>query len=199
MTGVAAIDRHDVDRPEGDEESSTVGVGVIVWLASELMFFSGLFAAYFALRAENGAAWPPANAELDVLRSGIFTLVLITSSITVHFAVKASEDGRRSSALGLMVVTIVLGAIFLTNQGLEYAGLDFQLDSHSYGSIYYLLTGFHGLHVLGGLIAMTIIVWVVFSRYSRLPSTQTLRSISYYWHFVDVVWVAVFLVVYVIK
>lgn len=194
MTGVTAI-----DRPAAEEETSTVGVGVIVWLASELMFFAGLFAGYFSLRSHNGANWPPADTELDLLRTAIFTVVLVSSSVTIHFAVKAAEERRRSVALAFMVVTIILGSVFLANQAFEYAGLEFQLDSHAYGSIFYLLTGFHGLHVLGGLVAMVIIVWIVFSRYSRMPSAQTLRAISYYWHFVDVVWVAVFLVVYVIR
>jgi cytochrome c oxidase subunit III len=193
VTGVATLERPNTD------PSSTVGVGVIVWLASELMFFAGLFAGYFALRSHNGESWPPADAELDVLRTGVFTLVLVSSSFTIHFAEKAAEQRRRSAALVLLILTIVLGAIFLANQALEYAELEFQIDSHAYGSMFYLLTGFHGLHVLGGLVALAIVAWIVFSRFSRMPSAPTLRAVSYYWHFVDVVWVAMFLVVYVIR
>jgi cytochrome c oxidase subunit III len=193
MTGVATVDR------PAEEETSPVGVGVMVWLASELMFFAGLFAGYFSLRSHNGESWPPAGADLDVWRTGLFTLVLISSSFTIHHSVKAAEQRRRSTALRFLVLTIVLGAVFLANQVLEYAELEFQIDSHSYGSIFYLLTGFHGLHVLGGLVALTIIAWIVFSRFSRMPSAQTLRVAGYYWHFVDVVWVAVFVVVYVIR
>jgi cytochrome c oxidase subunit III len=193
MTGVATVERP----PE--EETSPVGVGVMVWLASELMFFAGLFAGYFALRSHNATDWPPPGVDLDVLRTGIFTLVLVSSSFTIHFSVQAAEQRRRATALRYLVLTIVLGAVFLANQVLEYAELEFQLDSHAYGSIFYLLTGFHGLHVLGGLVALAIIAWIVFSRFSRMPSAQTLRVASYYWHFVDVVWIAVFLVVYVIQ
>jgi cytochrome c oxidase subunit 3 len=192
VTGVAAID----DRQETE---SPLGVGLVIWLASELMFFAGLFAAYFALLAENEPDWPPADVELDVVRMAVFTTVLVVSSFTIHFSIKAAEEGRRTASLWLLLLTIALGALFIVNTLLEWASLDFQLDSHAYGTIFYLLTGFHGLHVLGGLIALGLIAWVVFSRYSRIPSVHTIRVASYYWHFVDVVWVALFFVVYVIQ
>lgn len=183
----------------GSEEQSPLGVGVMIWLASELMFFAGLFAAYFALRAENGAAWPPDDAELDVWRALIFTLVLVVSSFTMHLSVRASERSQRHFSLAWLLFTVFLGVVFLANQLLEYTTVGFDVDTHAYGTIYYLLTGFHALHVAAGLILLSILAWVVFSRLSHLPSTHTLRVSSYYWHFVDVVWVAVFLTVYVIK
>jgi cytochrome c oxidase subunit III len=192
VTGVASIE-------ERSETQSPLGVGLVIWLASELMFFAGLFAAYFALLAENEPDWPPADVELDVWRMAIFTTVLVVSSITIHFSIKSAEQERRTASLWLLVLTIFLGALFIINTGLEWAGLDFQLDSHAYGTIFYLLTGFHALHVLGGLVALGVIAWVVFSRYSRIPSVHTLRVASYYWHFVDVVWVVLFFVVYVIQ
>lgn len=181
------------------DESSPLGIGVVIWLASELMFFGGLFAAYFALRGENGAAWPPAGVELDVLRAALFTTVLVVSSLTVHLSVKASEEGRRGQSLVLLVLTVALGAVFLANQLLEYRSVGFSVDTNAYGSMYYLLTGFHGLHVAGGLVLLSVVAWVVFSRHSRMPSTHTLRVAGYYWHFVDVVWIAVFFTIYVIR
>ncbi|WP_334144129.1 cytochrome c oxidase subunit 3 [Rhabdothermincola sp.] len=192
MTGVATVDRP-------DDVPSPLGVGVVIWLASEVMFFAGLFAAYFALLAHNAPDWPPADVHLDLLRAAVFTSVLVASSFTIHAAVVASERGQRQAALWYLVATIVLGGLFLTNQVLEYRVLGFGIDSHAYGTIFYLLTGFHGLHVLGGLVALVLVGWVVFSRYSRVPSTQTLRVTSYYWHFVDVVWVVLFAVVFVIR
>jgi cytochrome c oxidase subunit 3 len=163
------------------------------------MFFAGLFAAYFALKAHNEPVWPPPDATLETSRAGLFTFVLVVSSFTVHFAVKAAEEGKRQLSLWLMTATVVLGAIFLTNQLLEYVGLDFEVDSNAFGTIYYSLTGFHALHVAGGLIALVMVMWVVFSPRSRVPSAHTLRVTGYYWHLVDVVWVAVFLVVYVLR
>lgn len=186
-------------REERRETATPLGVGVAIWLASELMFFAGLFAAYFALKAHNEPVWPPADVDFEVWRSGVFTLVLVISSFTVHFAVKAAEDGRRQLSLWLMLTTVLLGALFLVNQLLEYAGLDFSVDTHAYGTIFYTLTGFHALHVAAGLVALVMVTWVVFSRHSHVPSAHTLRVTGYYWHLVDVVWVVVFLVVYVLR
>lgn len=188
-----------LDHRTEEEEASPLGVGVVIWLASELMFFAGLFAAYFALRGQNGGSWPPADVELDTLRAGVFTGVLVVSSFTMHFSVKASEEGRRGRALAMVALTVVLGAVFLTNQLLEYRIVGVSVDSNSYGSIYYLLTGFHGLHVAGGLVLLSLVAWAVFSRHSHLPSTHSLRVSGYYWHFVDVVWVAVFFTIFVIR
>jgi cytochrome c oxidase subunit 3 len=195
VTGVATVGREH----ERHETATPLGVGVAIWLASELMFFAGLFAAYFALKAHNEPNWPPSDVEFEMWRTLIFTLVLVASSFTVHFAVKAAEEEQRRRSLALMVATVVLGAVFLTNQLLEWAGFDFTVETHAFGTIYYTLTGFHGLHVAAGLVALVMVMWVVFSRHSQVPSAHTLRVTGYYWHLVDVVWVAVFLVVYVLR
>ena len=197
MTAVGTFERP--AHGSTDERATPVGIGVVVWLASELMFFAGLFAAYFSLKAHNEPIWPPSDVQFELARSAVFTAVLISSSFTMHFAIKAADERRRSASLALLLTTLVLGALFLANQLLEYAALDFSVDTHAYGTIFYTLTGFHGLHVAGGLVALGVIAWVVFSRHSRMPSAHTIRVTGYYWHFVDVVWVAVFLVVYVLR
>ena len=197
MTVVGSVDHS--ARGMADERATPLGIVVVVWLASELMFFAGLFAAYFSLKAHNEPIWPPDDVHFEMARSTVFTLVLISSSFTMHFAVKAADERRRTAALVLLLTTLVLGALFLSNQLLEYAALDFSIDTHAYGTIFYTLTGFHGLHVAGGLVALGVIAWIVFSRHSRMPSAHTIRVTGYYWHFVDVVWVAVFLVVYVLR
>jgi cytochrome c oxidase subunit 3 len=176
---------------------SPLHIGIMLWLASDVMFFAGLFATWFVLRAEN-EVWPPDGAELDVLRSGVFTCVLILSSLTMHFCVKSAEKGDKQTSFGWLGVTLVLGAVFLTNQLLEYASLDFSLSTDAYGSIYYLLTGFHGLHVFGGLCLMLALFMLLGPMTSKAPFEGSVTAFSYYWHFVDVVWVVVFLVVYVI-
>ncbi|OWY60941.1 hypothetical protein B7486_66485, partial [cyanobacterium TDX16] len=168
-----------------------------LWLASDVMFFAGLFATWFVLRADN-EVWPPEGIELDVLRSFVFTCVLVLSSLTIHFCVKAAEKGDKGTALGWLGVTLVLGGVFLVNQLLEYAGLDFSLSTDAYGSIYYLLTGFHALHVFGGLALMGAMFLLLAPMTSKAPFEGSLTAFSYYWHFVDVVWVAVFIVVYLI-
>jgi cytochrome c oxidase subunit III len=176
---------------------STLGVGVVVWLASELMFFAGLFAAYFTLRSVNDV-WPPDGVELATARTAAATVVLVASSGAVHMAVVAARrDDRRRASLWLGI-TAVMGLVFLSNQALEYAEAPFRLDDHAYGSIFYLMTGFHGAHVVGGLILMGAIAAAIAGR-SRAPTFQTVEVCAYYWHFVDVVWVVMFLTIYVLR
>jgi cytochrome c oxidase subunit 3 len=175
---------------------STLGVGVVVWLASELMFFSGLFAGWFTLRANNDV-WPPEGVELEVPRTALFTAVLIASSLTMHGAVVAARRDDRAGAVRWLAVSAALGLVFLANQAAEYAHFEFKIDSHAYGSIFYLMTGFHGLHVLGGVLFMGAIAAAVAGR-SKAPTEATVEMCAYYWHFVDVVWVAMFATVYLL-
>src|SRR4029453_4025403 len=132
---------------------SALGVGVVVWLASELMFFAGLFAAYFTLRSVNDV-WPPAGVELETARTAVATAVLVGSSGAMHMAVTAAKREDRQGATRWLGVTALMGLLFLSNQLLEYVQADFRLDDHAYGSVFYLMTGFHGAHVIGGLIFM---------------------------------------------
>ena len=172
-------------------------VGMVVWLASELMFFSGLFAAWFTLRA-NARVWPPEGVELETARTAVATAVLLASSATMHLAVVAARRDDRSASVRWLVATVAMGAVFIANQALEYAQASFQVGSHAYGSIFYLMTGFHGLHVIGGLLFLLVIAGVVGGR-SKAPAERTVEMAAYYWHFVDVVWVAMFTVVYLIS
>jgi len=175
-----------------------LGVGTVVWLSSELMFFAGLFAAYFTLRGANDP-WPPQGAELATARTAVATAVLLGSSFTMHLAVRASEGGDRPRAVRWLVVTMAMGAVFLANQALEYAELPFSISSHAYGSIFYVMTGLHGLHVIGGILFMAAVVGVIAGPSSRAPSGSTVTVCAYYWHFVDVVWVAMFATVYLLR
>ena len=182
----------------GERTPSALSVGVVVWLASELMFFAGLFAGYFSLRSVN-ATWPPDDVHLATVRTALATVVLLVSSVTMHFAVAAAERDDRRSSIRWLGATALLGTLFLVNQALEYAELDFGIDDHAYGSIFYLMTGFHGLHVLGGVLFMGAVAAIVHGPSSRAPSGETVTVCGYYWHFVDVVWVAMFASIYLIR
>ena len=187
--------------PRGDREArrpSVLRVGTVVWLASELMFFAGLFAAYFGLRSVN-EVWPPDDVEIDAFRAGVFTVFLVVSSFTYRTAVKAAERHDERAAIRWTMITFALGALFLANQAIEYAQLDFTPRSHAYGSIFYLMTGFHGAHVLGGLILMLAVLGVSVGRSSRAPLHETATVSEYYWHFVDVVWVVMFATIYLLR
>ncbi len=172
-------------------------VGVIVWLSSELMFFAGLFAAYFTLRSANDD-WPPEGVELEVLRAGIFTVVLVVSSITMHRSVQAAEEGDRHEATRWLAATFVLGLAFVLNQLVEYLQLSFSLDTHAYGTSFWLLTGFHWLHVVAGLVMMVALARLTWPG-TRAPLGVHHQVVGYYWHFVDVVWIGVYTAVYVVQ
>ena len=180
----------------GAGRPNMLAVGTVVWLASELMFFSGLFAGWFALRSVN-TAWPPEGVELEPVRTGLATIVLLASSFTMHAGTRAAEQGDPRRATRWVLITVAMGAVFVVNQGLEYAAFDFSLSSHAYGSIFYLMTGFHGLHVIGGLALMLAMIAVGTGR-TRAPLHEGLTITEYYWHFVDVVWVGMFATIYVL-
>jgi cytochrome c oxidase subunit 3 len=180
------------------ERPSMVRVGTIVWLASELMFFAGLFAAYFTIRASVDP-WPPEGVELETLQAGLFTVLLVASSGTMQLAHRAAERRRLRPTRGWLAATLALGTVFMAGQAIEYAANDFTIGSHAYGSIYYLMTGLHGLHVIGGLAAMLMLLL-------RTSVDRTLRDqepgvavVSYYWHFVDVVWLGLFATLYLVR
>ncbi|MGI8661907.1 MAG: cytochrome c oxidase subunit 3 [Acidimicrobiales bacterium] len=177
---------------------SALSVGVVVWLASELMFFSGLFAGWFTLRS-NTSPWPPVGVELSTGRTALATVALVVSSVTMHRALGAAKRGDRRLAQRWLALTGALGAAFIANQALEYAGSTFRISSHAYGSMFFLLTGFHGLHVIGGLALMAAVAWMVSGRGARAPIAPTLEVCAYYWHFVDAVWVAMFATIYILK
>ena len=127
---------------------SMLGVGMVVWLSSELMFFAGLFAAYFTLRASNAHVAARRRRAGDRLARRWPPRCWSASSCTMHLAVRRSERGDRAGAVALAAGHRWRSVcVFLGNQALEYAELPFSISSHAYGSIFYLMTGFHGLHV----------------------------------------------------
>jgi len=181
------------------DRTSVLTVGTVVWLASELMFFSGLFAAYFTLRATAGGDWPPSDVELEVLTSGLFTLGLVASSGTMQLAVRSIAAGRLPAFRGWLIATLVLAAAFVANQAHEWSTLEFSVSSHAYGSAFYVMTGFHGLHVLGGMLAMVLLLGRAGSRRFGAADTPAVEMVSYYWHFVDVVWVGLWATLFLLR
>ncbi|WP_168627167.1 MULTISPECIES: heme-copper oxidase subunit III [unclassified Cryobacterium] len=191
---------------------NTVSVGTIVWLGSEVMFFAGLFAMYFTLRSTAPDLWASETAVLDVPYSTVNTLILVASSFTCQFGVFAAErlqaraTGWKPTQWGMVewfFLTYAMGAVFVTGQIFEYAKLvseHVSISSNSYGSAFYITTGFHGLHVIGGLIAFLLVIGRAFAakNFTHREAVSAI-AVSYYWHFVDVVWIGLFLVIYVLK
>jgi cytochrome c oxidase subunit III len=194
---------------------SLVSVGTIVWLSSELMFFAALFAMYFTIRSvDQGLHRPWPGARLDLTLGSVNTTVLVLSSVTCQLGVFAVERGqlRRAGPVWNMarwglrewyVLSFVMGLYFVCGQGYEYLALirveRLTLSSSSYGSVFYLTTGFHGLHVTGGLIAFLFLLGRTYAakRFTREQQVSAI-VVSYYWHFVDVVWIGLFTTIYLI-
>ncbi|GAA1382363.1 heme-copper oxidase subunit III [Pseudonocardia kongjuensis] len=188
---------HSLNRP------NLVSIGTIVWLASELMFFAGLFAMYFTARAQNDGPWPPPPTELDVPYALTITIVLVASSFTCQFGVFAAERGDVFGLRRWYVVTLLMGTFFVIGQSYEYYVLATHhattISSSAYGSVFFMATGFHGLHVIGGLVAFVyLIIRTKLSKFTPAQATAAI-VVSYYWHFVDVVWIALFAVIYFIR
>ena len=180
-----------------------VSVGTIVWLASELMFFAALFAMYFTIRSVQGSeVWAEQTEVLSVPYSLIFTVILVSSSVTCQLGVFAAERGDVYGLRKWFSVTLAMGAVFVGGQVYEYTHLVHEgmtIASSPYGSVFYLTTGFHGLHVIGGLGAIVIVLMrTTIGRFSPEKATIAIVT-SYYWHFVDVVWIGLFAAIYIIQ
>jgi cytochrome c oxidase subunit 3 len=196
------------DRP------SMVAVGTIIWLSSELMFFAALFASYFTIRSVAPEMWAENTALLNVPFATVNTTILVLSSFTCQLGVFAAERGQVGRAAGLFnvpkwglrewfILTYVMGAIFIGGQALEYAELIHEgvtIPHDGYGTMFYLTTGFHGIHVTGGLIAFLFVLGRTYVA-RRFTHEQAVSAIvvSYYWHFVDVVWIGLFATIYLLR
>jgi cytochrome c oxidase subunit 3 len=191
-----------------------VSVGTIIWLSSELMFFAALFASYFTIRSVSPELWAQNTELLNIPFASVNTTILVLSSLTCQLGVFAAERGqvgRKGSLLDVrgwglrewFILTYFMGAVFVAGQVTEYVTLvqeDVTISSSAYGSMFYLTTGFHGIHVTGGLIAFLLVLGRTYIA-RRFTHEQAVSAIvvSYYWHFVDVVWIGLFATIYLIK
>jgi cytochrome c oxidase subunit 3 len=175
-------------------------MGVIVFLIAEAMIFLGLFTAYLTFRAVS-PTWPPEGTpELELLLPGVNTIILIASSFVIHNADVAIKKNDVKGLRTWFGLTAAMGAIFLVGQLYEYFHLEFGLTTNLFASTFYVLTGFHGLHVLFGLVLILGVLWR-----SRQPNHYSntnhfgVEAAEIYWHFVDVVWIFLFILLYLLK
>ena len=181
-------------------------LGMLLFICSEIMFFSGLFAAYFNVRATT-VPWPPREpAEL----AGHFnlhaepwfalglTVILVISSFTCQFGVWAIRRGDRTGFIRNIGVTMILGIVFLIGQGYDYATLGFGLSDGVFGTTFFTLTGFHGAHVFAGVIMLSVILYRGLAGQFSSRHHDAVEAASLYWHFVDVVWIALFSTLYIL-
>lgn len=201
-----------------------VAVGTIIWLASELMFFAALFAAYFTLRnVTNSLAeqdgldqsmWQWGSGHFNMPMAVANTAVLVLSSVTCQMGVHAAENSLVSRSGSLFnplrwgmrewyILTFLLGSVFIAGQATEYAtliGEGFVPSVNAYTSAFFLATGFHGLHVIGGLVAFLLVLGRTYLA-KTFTHEQAVNAVatSYYWHFVDLIWIVLFAVIYFVR
>ncbi len=186
---------------------SNVVLGMLLFLTSEVMFFAGLFAAYFAVRAKTDL-WPPLNPEsggqfhLEILPLvGPATAGLILSSLTCQMAVWAIRRGDHVAFVRNIAVTFVIGVAFLVMQAIDYAALGAEgltLASGTFGTTYFTLTGFHGAHVFGGVVMLGAVLYRGMAGQFSARHHDAVEATSLYWHFVDVVWILLFSLLYLL-
>ena len=218
--------------PHGEDEHSPIAglahdarggisnpiLGMILFICSEIMFFSGLFAAYFNVRA-TARIWPPvvtgnpddpASMEAAAHLTEAFnlhaepwfalglTILLVISSFTCQFAVWAIRRDDRVGFIRNIGVTLVLGIVFLIGQIYDYLELGFGLSDGVFGTTFYTLTGFHGAHVFGGAIMLSVVLYRGLAGQFSSRHHDAVEATSLYWHFVDVVWIALFATLYIL-
>jgi cytochrome c oxidase subunit III len=198
---VAAEHHHGPPEAHQSSRIDRQTLGILLFIVSEVMLFGAFFASYFFLRVvANDGPWPPDGFELPVAVAGVNTAILVSSSLTVHWALESvRRDQRRGLILGL-AATWLLGFTFLFIQLNEYVHIGFSARDSSFGTIFYGLTGLHGAHVFVGLMLLTfanIRAW----RGHFGPKTRDHLGVEVsgiYWHFVDAMWIVVFTTVYIL-
>jgi cytochrome c oxidase subunit 3 len=177
-------------------------LGMVLFIASEVMFFGGLFGAYFTISG-NAPEWPPPGTpHLDWQYAAVLTGLLVSSSVTMQFAVWAVRKDNHRSFVIWLVITLLLGVAFLLGQANEWRLLieeGMTLRSGVFGSTFYTLTGFHGAHVTGGAIFILIVLLRALGGQFTSYRHDTVEMASYYWHFVDVIWIGLFSVIYLLN
>ena len=180
----------------------TALVGMLLFIASEVMFFGGLFATYFNARASaaTGTWGPPEGAhELDLPLAAVLTAILVASSFTMQFGVWAIRRGDTGKLRMWTAITLGLGILFLAGQLYDYSTLGFGIADGVFGTVFYTLTGFHGAHVFGGVVGLTIVLARALRGQFSARNHVAVEAVSMYWHFVDVVWIGVFSTIYLLR
>ena len=173
-------------------------LGMLLFIISEVMVFGAFFTAYFFIRVVGSVPWPAEGTELPKLIAGMNTAILLSSSITVHWALESAKRGNRFGLQAGILTTFLLGCTFLFIQINEYVHIGFAPQDHAQGSIFYGLTGLHGAHVTIGLMLLMFVTIRSFRGHFSAESYRGMEIPGIYWHFVDVMWIVVYFTVYII-
>jgi cytochrome c oxidase subunit 3 len=174
-------------------------LGMLLFIASEIMLFGSFFTIYFFVRVVNNAPeWPPEGFHLPVFVAGVNTVILLTSSFTMHWGLQAIKRGNRAGLQAGLVLTLALGLTFLLTQIREYSRIGFAPSDGAFGSVFFGLTGLHGAHVFIGLTLLTFATIRAFRGHFTAEAHHGVEIPGIYWHFVDVMWIVVYTTVYIL-
>ena len=198
MSAAAHADHHGPPVANQSSRVNAATLGMLLFIASEIMVFGSFFTAYFFIRVINNDAWPPAGDELPKYVAGINTAILVTSSFTMHWATQSIKRGNRAGLQAGMVLTLALGLCFLLTQIREYSRIGFAPHDNAFGTVFYGLTGLHGAHVFIGLTLLTMVTIRSFRGHFSPEHHHGVEIPGIYWHFVDVMWIIVYTTVYIL-
>ena len=202
VVDTTALDEHPAEEHHKPGGISSSLLGMVLFIASEVMFFGGLFGAYFTIRSA-APRWPPEGTpHLTTLYAAVLTAILVSSSVTMQFGVWAIRRNDSRRLMLWLAVSLLLGLCFLAGQANEYRMLieeGMTLSSGVFGSTFFTLTGFHGAHVAGGAVFILIVLLRARSGQFTARYHDTVEMASYYWHFVDVVWLGLFSTIYLLR
>jgi cytochrome c oxidase subunit 3 len=197
----AALEHEHHHGPPPANRSSRVDaqvLGMLLFIISEVMVFGAFFTAYFFIRVVGGAEWPAEGTHLPVAIAGVNTAVLVSSSLTMHWALESAKAGNRFGLQAGITTTFLLGATFLFVQVNEYVHVGFSPQDSAQGTIFYGLTGLHGAHVFIGLTLLAMVVVRSFRGHFTPAEHRGVEVPGIYWHFVDVMWVIVYTTIYIL-
>jgi cytochrome c oxidase subunit 3 len=186
--------------PEANQSSRIDAqlLGILLFIISEAMLFGSFFTAYFFIRIVGNEAWPPEPFHFPVSIALMNTIILVSSSFTMHWSLHSIKHGRRTGLKVGLVITFLMGALFLSTQINEYFKAGFSIHDGSFASVFYGLTGLHGLHVFVGLTLLAMMATRAFRGHFSPEAHMGVECAGIYWHFVDVMWIIVFTTVYVL-
>ena len=173
-------------------------LGIFLFIASEVMLFGAFFTAYFFVRVAAGTPWPTPPFHLPVFVAGVNTVILVTSSFTMHWALQSIKRDNHAGLQAGLLLTFLMGLTFLLTQIREYSRIGFAPKDGAFATIFYCLTGLHGAHVFVGLLLLAAATIRAFRGHYSAEAHHGVEIPGIYWHFVDVMWIVVYSTVYIL-
>jgi cytochrome c oxidase subunit 3 len=198
MAAHAAAEHHGPPIAHQSSRVSPTVLGMLLFIASEVMLFGSFFTAYFFIRVVNGYPWPPPGYELPRFVAGVNTVILVTSSFTMHWALQSVRRNNRAGLKAGLVLTFLMGLTFLLTQMIEYARVGFAPHDNAFTTVFFALTGLHGAHVFVGLSILLFATIRAFRGHFDSEHFHGVELPGIYWHFVDVMWIVVYMTVYIL-